>query len=91
MLPRRGTAARLETVNAPIKFGIEDGFDRNAYDALPEWLRNIVARSPEYQKAVAPETPQGSTDERLKAHLEKKKQPASAAGSPRDLDDDIPF
>ena len=93
MLPRRGTAARLETVNAPIKFGIEDGFDRNAYDALPEWLRNIVAKSPEYQKAVAPETAQGSTDERLKEHLGKnRKKPATPAGkADQELDDDIPF
>jgi hypothetical protein len=91
MLPRRGTVERAQTVTAPIKFGIEDGFDRNAYDALPEWLRNIVARSPEYQSAVAPEIAQGSTDERLKAHLGARWQPASAAGSSRDLDDDIPF
>jgi hypothetical protein len=93
MLPRRGTAERIPTVTAPITFGIEDGLDRNAYDALPEWLRNIVAKSPEYQRAVAPETPQGSTDERLKAHLGKnRKKPATPAGkADQDLDDDIPF
>jgi hypothetical protein len=93
MLPRRGTAERLKTVNAPITFGIEDGLDRNAYDALPEWLRNIVAKSPEYQRAVAPETPQDSTDERLKAHLGKnRKKPAASAGkADQELDDDIPF
>jgi len=94
MLPRRGTAARIETVTAPIKFGLEDGLNRNAYDELPEWLRGIVGRSPEYQKAVAPETLQGSTDERLKSHLGKKKkqQPATAAANlDQELDDDIPF
>jgi hypothetical protein len=93
MLPRRGTAERIATVNAPITFGIEDGLDRNAYDALPEWLRNIVAKSPEYQKAVAPETAQGSTDERLKEHLGKnRKKPATPAGkADQELDDDIPF
>jgi len=46
MLPRRGTAERMRTMNAPIIFGLEDGLDRKAYDDLPEWLRNIVARSP---------------------------------------------
>ena len=93
MLPRRGTAERISTVNAPITFGIEDGLDGNAYDELPEWLRNIVAKSPEYQRAVAPETPQGSTDERLKAHLGKnRKKPATPAGkADQELDDDIPF
>ena len=93
MLPRRGTAERIATVNAPITFGIEDGLDRNAYDALPEWLRNIVAKSPEYQRAVTPETPQDSTDERLQAHLGKnRKKPASPAGkADQELDDDIPF
>jgi hypothetical protein len=92
MLPRRGTAERISTVNAPITFGIEDGLDGNAYDELPEWLRNIVAKSPEYQRAVAPETPQGSTDDHLKAHLGKKKQPANtSAKADQELDDDIPF
>ena len=91
MLPRRGTAERLQVVNAPIKFGLEDGLDRNAYDELPEWLRNIVARSPEYQQAVAPEM-QRPTDVRLKEHLGGKKRPAAGtAGADRDLDDEIPF
>ena len=90
MLPRRGTPQHVETVTAPIQFGFEDGFSRDAYNELPEWLRNIVARSPEYQRAVSPET--GSTDDRLKAHLGKKKQPAAAAAAANQtLDDDIPF
>jgi hypothetical protein len=88
-LPRRGTAERTATANAPITFGIEDGLDRGAYDALPEWLRTIVAKSPQYREAVAPKTPQGSTDERLKAHLGTKRDPARAAGTVNDLDDDL--
>jgi hypothetical protein len=92
MLPRRGTAQRVSTINAPITFGLEDGLDRNAYDALPEWLRNIVAKSPEYQRAITPETAQSSTEERLKSHLGKNKQPAGAsAKADQELDDDIPF
>src|SRR5215469_5101520 len=92
MLPRRGTAERLQPATAPIEFGLEDGLDRNAYNELPEWLRNIVVRSPEYQNAIAPETAQGSTDERLKAHLGTGRQAATASRTTREeLDDEIPF
>ena len=50
-----------------------------------------MARSPEYQRAVAPETKSGSTDGWLKAHLGKKKQSAVAAAADQTLEDDIPF
>jgi hypothetical protein len=92
-MKRRGVDERMPLITAPVKFGIGEGFDRNAYEALPEWLRTIVAKSPEYQKAVASETPQGPTDERPKAYLGKKRQqPAAAAGkADRKLDDEIPF
>ena len=70
--------------------GVEDGLDRKAYADLPEWLRGIVARSPEYQKAVAPEMAHDSTDEHLKTHLGAVAQPATASDE-LGLDDEIPF
>lgn len=32
----------------------ENGFDQEGFDALPEWLRVIIAKSPEYALAIAP-------------------------------------
>jgi hypothetical protein len=88
MLPRNGAARRMRTTNAPVVFGLEDGLDRKAYDDLPEWLRGKIALSPEYQKAVAPETARGSTDELPVIYLGA----ATVSGDVRaDLDDEIPF
>jgi hypothetical protein len=82
-----GSPNKTTTLSNPIVFSLEDGFDQDAYNALPVWLQNIVAKSLEYQKAVAPlsELP---TNERLKAHLGSGGNGRSTA---EDLDDDIPF
>jgi len=88
MPPGRGAPVRAQTSNAPLRFGLEDGLDRAAYDILPGWMKAIIARSPEYKQAIAPEMAKGTTDERLKQHL------GGGNGSPPptgDLDDSIPF
>jgi hypothetical protein len=87
MLPPRGKPAKTQTINDPIVFGLDGEFDRRAYEALPQWLKTIVSRSPEYRRATDPSA--GSTTaERLDMHLggggsEKRPDP--------DLDDQIPF
>ena len=59
----------VKTSTAPIKFGLDEEFDKKAYEALPEWLRNMIARSPEYQNYVAPEVTRASTADRLNERL----------------------
>jgi len=90
MLPRRGLPQRMQTLNAPMGFGLEDGLDNDAYGILPEWLRGIIARSPEYKRAIAPETEKGPIGERLSRHLGN-----GGSNTPPhptdDLNDDIPF
>jgi hypothetical protein len=93
MLPRRGTPERELPTTTPLAFGLEDGLDRDAYGDLPEWLRGIIAKSPEYQQAIAPTLARGSTDGRLKVHLGGAGQRAAAPSGTvdDDIDDAIPF
>jgi hypothetical protein len=91
MLPRRGVPQRTQTLNAPMAFGLEDGFDKAVYDILPEWLRGIITRSPEYKQAIAPDATKGTTAERLKRHLGNGEEDGSLPRAEDDLDDDIPF
>jgi hypothetical protein len=87
MLPRRGIAPKTRPATAPITFGFDDGFDSEAYGQLPEWLRTIVARSPEYQRVVASEMANGPMPP-------PKRQPEMASAASNlgaDIDDEIPF
>jgi hypothetical protein len=76
---RKGIPTRLQTLSAPVLFGFEEngGFDRDAYNDLPEWLRNIVAKSPEHRNAGISGIAQGSTDEQLRAQLAAQPSPAN--------------
>jgi hypothetical protein len=49
MLPRKGIPIHKQTQSDPVAFSLESPLDRDSYNALPEFLRNIIARSPEYQ------------------------------------------
>jgi len=96
MLPRKGIPVRTATVNAPITFALDDGLDREAYNSLPEFLREIISRSPEYQAATRPDPAEGTLDKRVKAKLTTTPSPAKKPEKPKvtvaeDLDDEIPF
>jgi hypothetical protein len=67
-----------KTGNAPILFAFDENnkLDRAAYNDLPEWLRNILAKSVEYKEASAPELAKGTTDERLKVRLRGEEETA---------------
>lgn len=68
--------------NEPVFFSLEaDEFDQAVYDALPEWLRKIIADSPEYQ-AIAHAQRNGSKSVPGRSG---SKEAASA------YDDEIPF
>jgi hypothetical protein len=84
MYPGKDAPGKLTTVNDPIVFGLDEGLDRNAYNALPEWLRNIIARSLESREATTPKAPGTSTEAQLKEHLKRP-------GKDDDLDDQLPF
>src|SRR5262249_42051954 len=53
MLPPKGKPVTAQTLSDPIIFGLDGEFDRRAFEALPQWLQTIVARSPEYRRAAA--------------------------------------
>ena len=93
MLPRKGVPVRTDTVNAPITFALDDGLDREAYNSLPEFLREIISRSPEYQAALQPsaEPLAKQVKQKLRA-VEKPAAPAKPTTTrDEDLDDEIPF
>jgi hypothetical protein len=72
MAPPKGTPARL-SANGAICFSF-DPFDRNAFDALPTWIQDIIRRSPEYTAATRAASGQtGSTAQHLHAVLGKGK------------------
>jgi hypothetical protein len=85
MLPPRGKPEKVSTANDPSIFGFDDDFDRRAYDALPEWLRTIVSRSPEYRRGTAPQS--GTAKDRLDNGLN------GGSTAPVDdlVDDEIPY
>jgi hypothetical protein len=85
MLPAKGKPAKTVTASDPIVFGFED-FDRRAYESLPQWLQNIVSRSPEYRRAVSGDS--GTTKERLD---EKLNGGGARVPADNDLDDELPF
>ena len=69
MAPPKGTPARL-SANGAICFSFEP-FDRNTFEALPGWIKNIIQRSPEYLAATRAKTSTGTTAQRLRGVLGK--------------------
>jgi hypothetical protein len=51
MLPPKGKRTKVQTLSDPLVFAFE-GFDQLTYAALPQWLRNIIGRAPEYRRAM---------------------------------------
>jgi hypothetical protein len=84
MLPPKGKPVMSQTLSDPIIFGLDGDFDRRAYEALPQWLQTIVARSPEYPRAS---TGMGLVQEPpIRDGRNGRFPPADP-----DLDDSIPF
>jgi hypothetical protein len=81
MRPAKGGPTHLTCSGGGVSFSLSDSpFDQAAYDALPAWLRTVIANSPGYQAVIA-----SPTDTR--AALANILQPP-----PReDLNDEIPF
>jgi hypothetical protein len=38
-------------INPPVRFDLED-FDKKVFDGLPNWQKEIIMKSPEYEKAA---------------------------------------
>src|SRR5262249_55708341 len=86
MLPPKGRPAKVQTLSDPVVFGVEQ-FDRRAYESLPQWLQQIVSRSPEYRRASS-----GNSEATTKETLDEKLNGGgSKAPADPDLDDEIPF
>jgi hypothetical protein len=94
MRPPASVMERMPPINPPLVFSLA-AFDRDTYDALPEWMRGTIAKSPEYQAIIRAAEP--LLDDPLPTRLKKRLQPP--AGRPEtqavsqgdDIDDDIPF
>jgi hypothetical protein len=98
--PPQGVPERQPLINPAVVFSLA-AFDLETYRQLPNWLQEVIARSPEYKAlgkggAVSELT----VTERLRAMLQKPAvsaaaAPATPAAAPLpdlhdDLDDDIP-
>jgi hypothetical protein len=80
---------QLSPSNDPVAFSLsEEPFNHAAYEALPSWLREQIAKSPEYQEVTKPPST-GSVTARLKEALVPSA--AATATAADDLDDKIPF
>jgi hypothetical protein len=83
---------RMPCTNEAFVFSLADRpFRQHEFEQLPQWLRDVVARSPEYAMATKPQAPASSgAQKQLKAILADSPapKPEPAAGS---LDDEIPF
>jgi hypothetical protein len=83
---------RMPCINPAVAFSLADRpFREHEYDQLPQWLRDLIARSPEFEAATKPQ-PQVSagTQKRLKAILADSPAPKSEPVV-EPLDDAIPF
>ena len=76
-LPKGGESVLLPAVNKPVYLSMfgKGNWDQEVYEALPEWLRDKIAASPEYQTLV----------------LGKAKPAPQQATFHEDLDDEVPF
>jgi hypothetical protein len=51
--PQRGMPKRMATHNDPVAFSFDHPEARHLYAALPQWLRDKIARSPEYKEMIS--------------------------------------
>jgi hypothetical protein len=80
MAPAKGTPTRLPPRGPAMSFSLSDRpFDRETFEALPEWIRQKIAASPEYKDIINPAASLVSVEERLRARLASS---ASAPASP---------
>jgi len=82
---------RLSPDNATIAFSLADRpFRQHEFETLPQWVRDAVMRSPEYEAATKPQKQVSvSTKQRLKGILADKPAPKPKPDDD-DLDDEIP-
>ena len=94
MLPPRGTPERRSVIGDAISLSLDDRpFRKHEFEALPQWIRELIQKSPEYAKACGhrPVAAAASTTaERLRSHLAAP-SPAKGERQPNDLDDAVPF
>jgi hypothetical protein len=83
----KGCPARLSPSNPTAVLSLDDRpFDYSCYGSLPDWLKELIARSPEYQRATNGGVgPQARVADLLKET--STPEPPTA----EDLDDEIPF
>jgi len=80
--PPKGTPERLSASIAGVELSLDARpFDPVSYDALPNWLKDTIGKSPEYQAAINPEPEP------------PKRQIARRTPAPMSevLNDDVPF
>jgi hypothetical protein len=77
---------RLPCTNGAIAFSLTDRpFHQNEFEALPQWVRDAVMRSPEYEVAIRPQAQvSAGTKRKLKAILADK-----PALKPKPVDEDL--
>ena len=87
----KAIAERMSPANPVVGFSLADRpFRQLEYEELPSWVRDKIARSPEYAAAVAPQQEvSAAVKQRLKSILADKPEPAKKPEPP--LDDEIPF
>ena len=85
----KAVAERLPCSNEAIAFSLADRpFREHEFEQLPQWLRDVIARSPEYEMAIRPQAQVPvSTRKRLKAILADNPAP-KLEPVPEPLDDD---
>jgi hypothetical protein len=87
----KAVAERMPPSNEAVSLSLaERPFRRFEYEQLPEWVRNVIAQSPEYAAAIAPRPPViAATKQRLKGiladHPAPKPEPVV-----QPLDDELP-
>jgi hypothetical protein len=89
----KAVADRMSPTNEAIGLSLADRpFRQFEYEKLPAWIRDKIARSPEYTAAVAPQpSVNAGVKRRLKAILSDEPAPKpEPAGEPLD-DDETPF
>jgi hypothetical protein len=84
---------KRETAAGAMSFSLADRpFNRHVYEALPQWLREAIARSPEYTAAIGPQpVTEGDVNARLKLILASSPAPKPAPKPPEPIDDAIPY